>query len=443
LGDTVCGKSGNYDAGSRDTDWYILNVTGDAMLFFYGIAEFDLQLLVIEEYDCIVSPNIIASIVIPACSVGVVSTPVVAGNYFLWAGPADFFGTACESDYQIWTELGAAPTGACCVGAECVATNTISECNALQGNWYIGETCPEFQCPILVDCQGAIWDNGLPTGFARASQCDAVYPFAAGVADDFVFSGSDPVTLEYVVAWFDHWNHDPLATPLDYDGINVTIYANNTGTTPPSPGGKPTDPPDSTCPHEELIPNGIVYTAQLSQGSFGYVDDGMAWRLMMPVSVTLDAGVIYWLEVQPIFPFADHGQAGWVNTDSCQMECAPQIFELLGTLVWTTMDDFVDMAFCLLAAGGGACDYIAGDVNAWPSAGYNGLDITYGVNFFKGGPAPLCPIGSCSIPPCDAFYYCGDVNNSCSYNGLDITYCVNYFKGGPGPMPCDQCPPGP
>jgi hypothetical protein len=87
------------------------------------------------------------------------------------------------------------------------------------------------------------------------------------------------------------------------------------------------------------------------------------------------------------------------------------------------------------------CEYIPGDVNSWPNTGYNGLDITFGVNFFKGGPEPLCPLGSCPIPPCDAFFYCGDVNNSCSYNGLDITYGVNYFKGGPGPMPCDQCPP--
>jgi hypothetical protein len=87
-----------------------------------------------------------------------------------------------------------------------------------------------------------------------------------------------------------------------------------------------------------------------------------------------------------------------------------------------------------------SCAYLPGDVNG--SNSYNGLDITYGVAFFKGGPDPMCSFGSCPIAPCDAFFYCGDVNGSCSYNGLDITYGVAYFKGGAGPIPCADCPPG-
>jgi hypothetical protein len=91
----------------------------------------------------------------------------------------------------------------------------------------------------------------------------------------------------------------------------------------------------------------------------------------------------------------------------------------------------------LLLAG---CPYVTGDVNG--SNNYNGLDITYGVGYFKGAPDPQCSFGSCPIPPCDAFFYCGDVNASCNYNGLDITYGVNYFRyGSPGPQPCADCPP--
>jgi hypothetical protein len=93
----------------------------------------------------------------------------------------------------------------------------------------------------------------------------------------------------------------------------------------------------------------------------------------------------------------------------------------------------------LLPVPATGCDYVIGDVNG--SDSYNGLDITFGVNYFRGGPDPFCPLGSCPIPPCDAFYYCGDVNGGCSYNGLDITYGVNYFRGGPGPVPCGSCPP--
>ncbi|UCC79633.1 MAG: hypothetical protein JSW64_15435 [Candidatus Zixiibacteriota bacterium] len=100
----------------------------------------------------------------------------------------------------------------------------------------------------------------------------------------------------------------------------------------------------------------------------------------------------------------------------------------------------IESGYWVGAAPPPECDYVVGDVNG--SDSYNGLDITYGVNYFKGAGDPMCPYGSCPIPPCNNFFYCGDVNGSCSYNGLDITYGVNYFKGGLGPVPCDDCPPG-
>lgn len=81
------------------------------------------------------------------------------------------------------------------------------------------------------------------------------------------------------------------------------------------------------------------------------------------------------------------------------------------------------------------CDYAVGDVNG--SSNYNGLDITYGVAFLKGGSEPLCDL----CPLCPDWFYCGDVNGSCNYNGLDITYGVAYFKGGADPIPCGECPP--
>jgi len=84
------------------------------------------------------------------------------------------------------------------------------------------------------------------------------------------------------------------------------------------------------------------------------------------------------------------------------------------------------------------CDYVVGDVNN--SGDYNGLDITYSVNFLKGGPAPPY---ECECVPGDTWYVAGDVNNSCNFNGLDVTYGVTYLKGGPAPVPCVDCPPAP
>jgi len=82
------------------------------------------------------------------------------------------------------------------------------------------------------------------------------------------------------------------------------------------------------------------------------------------------------------------------------------------------------------------CDYVVGDVNG--SDNYNGLDITYGVAFFKGGQVPTY---ECECGLTGSWYVAGDVNGSCNYNGLDITYGVAYFKGGAAPVPCPSCPP--
>jgi hypothetical protein len=86
-------------------------------------------------------------------------------------------------------------------------------------------------------------------------------------------------------------------------------------------------------------------------------------------------------------------------------------------------------------ANTGLCDYIIGDVNN--SGGYNGLDVTYGVAYLKGGDLPSY---ECECTEGSVWYVAGDVNSSCNYNGLDITYGVAYFKGGADPIPCADCP---
>lgn len=73
-----------------------------------------------------------------------------------------------------------------------------------------------------------------------------------------------------------------------------------------------------------------------------------------------------------------------------------------------------------------ACDsnQVRGDANS--SGSLNGLDVTFLINYFKGG-ASVC-LGC----PCE-----GDANNSGNVNGLDVVFLVNYFKGGPAPVPCE------
>lgn len=80
------------------------------------------------------------------------------------------------------------------------------------------------------------------------------------------------------------------------------------------------------------------------------------------------------------------------------------------------------------------CVYITGDANG--NGAFNGIDVTYGVSYFKGGQPPPY---TCY---CDGhtWFVAGDTNGDCVYNGLDITYGVSYFKGGPAIHPCPACP---
>jgi M6 family metalloprotease-like protein len=84
------------------------------------------------------------------------------------------------------------------------------------------------------------------------------------------------------------------------------------------------------------------------------------------------------------------------------------------------------------------CAYRIGDINNVAPA--NGIDVTYGVSYLKGGNPP--PV-NCS-PPCPQpapFYAAMDVNGTCNTNGIDITYFVGFLKGGPALMFCPTCPP--
>jgi hypothetical protein len=82
------------------------------------------------------------------------------------------------------------------------------------------------------------------------------------------------------------------------------------------------------------------------------------------------------------------------------------------------------------------CSYVPGDINN--NGAFNGIDVTFGVGYFKGGNPPPY---SCECTPGNIWFVAGDVNGNCTFNGIDITYAVGYFKGGPGPIPCSNCPP--
>jgi len=88
------------------------------------------------------------------------------------------------------------------------------------------------------------------------------------------------------------------------------------------------------------------------------------------------------------------------------------------------------------------CDYIPGDLNDNGAA--NGIDVTFGVAYLKGGTLPPVncapPAGPC--PQGDPFFAAGDVNGSCAFNGIDITFFIAYLKAlQPALLYCPTCPP--
>jgi hypothetical protein len=118
-------------------------------------------------------------------------------------------------------------------------------------------------------------------------------------------------------------------------------------------------------------------------------------------------------------------------------------YETEGSSQWVRMvNDYLYLADSsslqiLRFVGAGNCHYIVGDVNSNGEA--NGLDVTFCVSYFKGGPVPDY---SCECTPGNTWYVAGDVNASCTFNGLDVTYFVAFLKGGSALAPCPDCPPG-
>ena len=151
--------------------------------------------------------------------------------------------------------------------------------------------------------------------------------------------------------------------------------------------------------------------------------DSAKLDLSFRVHAISDTGLINQTVCDALVPGWDTAQ-GWANAG-----------DSLGSgFGYEVMTYYACVAF---SGGGGSCDYVVGDVNG--SDTYNGLDITYGVSYFKAiGPAPQY---ECECTPGNTWYVSGDVNGDCNYNGLDVGYGVNYFKGGPLTVPCPDCPP--
>ncbi len=161
-------------------------------------------------------------------------------------------------DLQVYDYI--PPPGACCVDADCVATNLEVECVALGGYWYEGETCPEYVCTDWPDC---------PEGTLLSQE-----PFAPdqswsfGLSEVDAYGGTNFLRYEYFpggaggvvgdVHWWGLWLYNDgsaWSTCTESNPIfEITFYTDNAGV----PGAVACGPFSVSVPG---VATGILYAS--------------------------------------------------------------------------------------------------------------------------------------------------------------------------------------
>ncbi len=469
IGQTICGTTGYYvrnDTTMRDTDWYLLNLPTRGMFTYTGCGEFPLAIYVIKPgpagYECD-SLRITNTSLVAACDTALIEVPLLAGTYWLWASvQSGFTATPCGSTYWIscsWQEMpdfpqvGLAQTGNVPnVGVSNFAA--LGE-NGLQGNTWNWNGTGSFDYAgtfVFGNSASHLWwkygDNAQmtpPRGNVDLNLTDPFHPTAG-------FDDNDALGID--VTYCGQGYTDPSEAG-DLFLHTYTIENNGSSTVSDLYAAIYMDWDINTSNDEVLLdrPNELIY--QHGVGTAVY--EGLALVSDSPLrSLTGTSQEIY-----------SYPSSGWLpdslwNRISYNGDGIPYVFTDMGSIISTgpftiapggsekvvfaqiggsSVENLVARATLArtldnpcLATGG--CSYIVGDING--NGNRNGLDVVYGVTYFKGGPPPPY---SCECTPGNTWFVSGDANGSCNFNGLDVTYLVSYFKGGPAPIPCADCPP--
>ncbi len=99
-GDVICGTS-YADGTTRDTDWFRFTLTTPAIIHAWGVAEFDLQLYLVDHGDCSVPSVIVGASALVCDTARFNSDYMPAGEYTLWVGPTSWNDVWPCSDYVV------------------------------------------------------------------------------------------------------------------------------------------------------------------------------------------------------------------------------------------------------------------------------------------------------------------------------------------------------
>ncbi|MCB9849579.1 MAG: hypothetical protein H6817_02620 [Phycisphaerales bacterium] len=195
------------------------------------------------------------------------------------------------------------------------------------------------------------FDNGdVLDGFViPASQYEPDAAATLATADDFVIPESPRSVCDItnITAYVRYFNIAQGHTPdpnLDFQGINVTIYADSNG----APAGESLN--DGS--HVATFPGGILYSDTLSSFTVSTIgstpclaaNDGVAtpaqFRIdiaIAPEMIRVPSGKRLWLEVQPIMNRGNIGQTALLLAQESFGYHAKQLFPKAGLTDWTTI----------------------------------------------------------------------------------------------------------
>lgn len=129
------------------------------------------------------------------------------------------------------------PTGACCIGTDCIETNTEYECFLADGLWYEGEDCDTYVCELVYCDAGGGCDEYISNitcgDINNTTGCDQYGDYTHLSTDMIIGSGytftltiGNPYTADQGGLWID-WNQDG-----DFEDADETITVAWTGTGP-------------------------------------------------------------------------------------------------------------------------------------------------------------------------------------------------------------------
>jgi hypothetical protein len=369
--------------------------------------------------DCILSPDI----------------------WYLYTAPCNGYATVslCGSEYD--TRLAVYETAACnpfgplvaCDDNSCGPFSSLSLANFIvsEGNQYmievggnlgaIGGGMLSTSCVVPPPdlCVGSEYQNGAPD-WQNGLFCERWSipgELDSWVVDDISFAGFATITR---LSWT-----SVTDDAFDFQNFGDIMILANDG----SGGG-----PGTVI--AEMLDESVNRTFTGEYRFFRPV----YWYEVNGLSIGLEAGT-YWIGMRPVNQ-STSGTNMWATAPLSDSETYFKS-PYYGVPDWTPGSNVFggypyNVSFCVDIAGSG-CSYVPGDINGNGAA--NGIDVTFGVSYFKGGAPPPVTCPDCPNPGM-TLYGAGDVNGNCAFNGIDITYFVAYLKGSLNPLRyCPDCPP--